>query len=311
MTGLIHTLEENGEENWIGFSDLNHLYYSSLLSTFSLISSFCVQPLVVLTIRQQALSSTATSSLSTLEYFKVAYKEIGYKGLYRGYLPLAIMGIPSTVVYGLGFEISRETSRKILLQTNPNIPSSHLECYTALFSSLFSNALSLICYTPAEVISSRMIIQSKEGLSMLSMIQNIRSNSSHNLLSGFYRGYSSSLLTGVISSSVWWSAYSIYRNNSTINSVPILSKYPIALDASGGFIAGIISIFFSHPFDTIKTRIMTGVSKEKSIYKVLYHQAVNGKLVGLWKGFFPNLYQASIASAGFAIVYEMIKRESS
>jgi hypothetical protein len=127
-------------------------------------------------------------------------------------------------------------------------------------------------------------------------------------LSGLYRGYSSSLLTAVVSSATWWYAYNTCRR---YMHVYFTKERPYFLDAAAGFTAGFSSVCVAHPFDTLKTRIMTGVSRDASMAVSFLRLIKKSEVRHLWKGFLPNLYQTSLTSTGFAMMYEMIKRVAS
>ena len=293
-------MHESLEPSWdIRFSELNKLYYSSLLSSFSLASTLAVHPLIVLTVRRQAADLAGRHTLRS------TYNDFGIRGLYRGCLPLAIMGMPSSIVYFLAYEASRELVHRELVSLLPRISPTTLDFIQAASSSVLCNSLSLLLYVPAELVSSRMIVQSRDGLGMLDMIRKVRTERGY---AGFLRGYSPSLVTAVLSSSIWWSAYNICRRTSH----DYLNKYPPqALDAFSGLVAGVSSVSIGHPFDTLKTRIMTGVAKDRSMVVNLARLILSNELSILWKGFTPNFIQTALTSSGFAVMYETIKRISS
>ena len=296
-------MHESLEPSWdIRFSELNKFYCSFLLSTFSLASTFAVHPLIVLTVRRQAAAATDNISKLTL---RSTYNDLGLRGLYRGCLPLVLMGIPSPIVYFLAHESSREIFHRELVTLFPKMSPTTLDFMQAASSSIFCNSLSLLLYVPAELVSSRMIVQPRDGLGMLDMVGKVKSERG---LTEFFRGYSPSLVTAVLSSSIWWSAYNICRR--TTHGYFDIS-FPQALDAFSGLVAGISSVLVGHPFDTLKTRIMTGVVKDRSMVVNLARLILSRQLSSLWKGFTPNFLQTALTSSGFAVVYETIKRISS
>ena len=120
----------------------------------------------------------------------------------------------------------------------------------------------------------------------------------------------------------WWWVYSVMRRE--CSKIDLLSHNIMALDVASGVSAGLLTTVCMHPIDTIKTRIMTScsaftptstapsnntpshVSIRKTVLDVLKKEGTKG----LWRGLTASMYQSTISSAGFAIMYELIKRYS-
>ena len=125
----------------------------------------------------------------------------------------------------------------------------------------------------------------------------------------------------------WWWVYSVMRRE--CSKIDALSHNIMALDVASGVSAGLLTTVCMHPIDTIKTRIMTSssaftptitaptstapsntttshVSIRKTVLDVLKKEGTKG----LWRGLTASMYQSTISSAGFAIMYELIKRYS-
>ena len=120
----------------------------------------------------------------------------------------------------------------------------------------------------------------------------------------------------------WWWVYSVMRRE--CSKIDVLSHNIMALDVASGVSAGLLTTVCMHPIDTIKTRIMTSssaftptgtnpsntnpshVSIRKTVLDVLKKEGTKG----LWRGLTASMYQSTISSAGFAIMYELIKRYS-
>jgi hypothetical protein len=105
---------------------------------------------------------------------------------------------------------------------------------TASATSVVANAVSYIPYVPAEVTSSRMMIQGKNGHGMTQIMKIIYAEDG---IRGFYRGFSASLFYGVLFSAQWWFAYSVCRRE--FSKFEFIKSNPFLLDASTGFIAGV------------------------------------------------------------------------
>ena len=86
-----------GGDNWVSFSELDKTLYSVSLSGLSFFSSFLTHPLNVLSIRQQAGNGILkckedVGKKNVFNALVYSFHSIGLNGLYRGWLPIAIMG---------------------------------------------------------------------------------------------------------------------------------------------------------------------------------------------------------------------------
>eukprot|EP01031_Cornospumella_fuschlensis_P045207 gene45207-55298_t len=109
-----HSHDDDGKDNsWIGFSDMEKSSFTSLMTLFSLSTSFLSHPLTVLSIRQQASSSLIKEAqqlrnVGVIVGLRHSIGTVGFQGMFRGWLPIATMGVPSDVQYYAIFESSRE-----------------------------------------------------------------------------------------------------------------------------------------------------------------------------------------------------------
>lgn len=233
------------------------------------------------------------------------------QGMFRGWLPIATMGVPSDVQYYAIFESSREMLLREVKTMHPRISHGMLDFLQALGSSALATFVSRIPYVPAEVISSKLIVQGKAGVGMLEMMRSVFRQEG---VRGFYKGFSSSYLVGVISSTQWWWAYTTCRRYASQHQLS--RDYPVVSDSLSGFVSGFSAVLVSHPFDTLKTRIMTASSSLAPPQQALsFHIALQDVLSkygwrGLYRGLPASLYQTAWGSTLFAASYELIKLSS-
>jgi hypothetical protein len=85
------------EKRWqIKFTELNKLYYTSLLTGFSLASAVAIHPLIFITVRQQSGMNSrmdGSASSSSSKQLLSHLREVGVRGMYRGCSPLLLMGM--------------------------------------------------------------------------------------------------------------------------------------------------------------------------------------------------------------------------
>lgn len=293
---------------WVGYSDLDKTKYTTLVTSFSLVSSLITHPFTVLMTRQQVGVSSSSGITGSI---RENISTIGLSGLYRGWLPMFVMGIPSQVAYLSIIESSREIflvgTNKVLIPAN-----IYTDFAQSLFSSILANTVSLIPYVPAEVLSTRLMIQGNSGIGIVNMSKQIYME---NGLRGFFRGFNASLSFNVMFSAQWWWIYSSLRRE--CSAIEIFSRKPQLLDATTGLAAGLLTTCCMHPLDTLKTKIMassvaksTSMEASSSIIDVFRHVVKTEGSRALWRGLRASLYQSVIASSGFSLSYEFIKRVS-
>lgn len=301
---------QDNQDAWVGFSDMNKLSYTISLTSFSLAASLCTHPLTVVTVRQQAAAITGEqhAGLSIFNALKHSYKTLGVRGLFRGWLPIATMGAPSNVIYFGTLEATREIFQTQFKSMMPTAPEMAIDLLQTTCSSVIATFVSLIPYVPAEVLSSKLIVQGREGIGMTAMAKHMFQEKH---LGGFFRGFSSSFLVGVVGGAQWWFCYTEFRK------FGIRSEFgkenPFLVEAGAGLCAGVTSTIISHPLDTIKTRIMTSCVKTSTLgfgrtfLQVLRRDGYRA----LFRGMPASVSQAAIGSTIFASSYEMIKDASS
>lgn len=293
--------------SWVNYSEMNKSTYSFMLAALGVGSSIITQPFSVVTTRLQAGHRiTGDPAYSSVASAMIGYqKALGWRGLFRGWTPVALMGVPSQLVYLTITESSRETLQRSFRILFPNFSSASIDGLQSVGSSIIANTVSYIPYVPAEVISSRMMIQGRGGNGM---IQTIRCIWRDDGFRGFYKGFSASLMYGILLSAQWWWSYSVSRRE--LSKIEILKSYPFILDASTGLIAGVTSTCIAHPLDTLKTRIMTGKRVRMSALNTFVAILKNEGYRVLFRGISANVYQAGLTSMGFSISYEAIKKFS-
>jgi hypothetical protein len=299
------------EGSWVNYSELDRGKYTSILTLFSLSSSLVLQPFSVVMTRQQAgpLLTGDKQHNSLMSNMVYTYQKLGMKGLFRGWLPMALAGSPAQVLYLEITESSREYFQAVLRRAFPGVSNTVSDAMQASMSSVLANGASLIPYVPGEVLSSRMIVQGRSGLGMVDMSRAIWKESG---ILGFYRGFNASLMLGISYSTAWWWSYSTMRRD--LSKLETFRHNPIAMDAVAGLVAGSLTTTVIHPLDTVKTIIMTGSSDAgkpaASVYRTFANVVRYEGVRSLFRGLRASLLQTALSSTVFAVSYELIKRVS-
>jgi len=241
---------EESDGVWLNYSQMDKATYTSLLTGFSLLSSLATHPLNVITTRQQALPPGDVKREGMHEVLQKTWSTLGWRGLFRGWMPIAIMGIPSQVIYFTITESSREYMQVALPSFLPSIGPSRIDLIQATLSSVVANAVSLVPYVPAELISCRLMVQEREGLGMVAMTKKVWKEEG---AAGLFRGFNASLAVGVFFSAQWWWTYSVCRREGS--KVQLLNQNPFLLDAVAGLFSGVFSTSVAHPLDTVRIKL--------------------------------------------------------
>jgi hypothetical protein len=305
-------MQPQEDDKWLKYSQLNKEHFNTQFISFSLISSLISHPLAVVAVRQQAGDSVTGETYkkgNMLSVLRQSYKSIGLKGLYRGWMPMATLGIPSNLIYISTLEISREYFQKSFKTAFPSLSPYSIDLMQAIASSVIANAFSIVPYVPAEVLSSRLMIQGKDGLNTRDMAKQIYREQG---VKSFFKGFNSSLLVGIVLSSQWWFTYSSVKR--LTQSLPSYEQYSLGYDAFTGMAAGMTGAAVAHPFDTIKTRIMVdseaGGGQYKKFIPTLVDTVRKEGVQRLFKGLPAVLYQSALGSTVFALCYEFMKRRA-
>jgi hypothetical protein len=306
-------LENSSSDNWVAWNQIDKIKYTTLISIASNVGTLISHPFYVLTTRQQVQLSGDHSIHNNLKHgLKDAYLKIGFRGLFRGYLPLLLLNTPSSLAYLGVTEYSRQTYRDLMTSWYPKVSLFYIDSSQAVLSALLANFISVILYTPAEVISSIMIIQNRQNR------QNLRQASrtlyQTNGFKGFFRGFNSNFAYGVMSSSLWWWTYTVSRR--WCSKYFDITNHHFLMDSICGLSAGVVSTTLIHPLDTVRARIMAGVyehKKEKipSMIKGMKDIIKSEGHRALWRGLYPSVAATALSSTIFAFTYEFIKRTAS
>lgn len=219
---------------------------------------------------------------------------------------MTVMSIPANMLYYTATEASREKIRREIYGRLPSTPPILVDFIQSFLTALVADCLFQAVYTPGEVVAARMIVQNQA--TRLSLVDTVRSILHEHGTKGLYRGYSATLLTSICSSSIWWCSYSASRR--TFGGLCTSEEDAVYVDALCGMVSGGIETVGTHPFDTLRARIMTGATRHSSILPALRSVVQKDGVGSLWRGLYPSLCQSLWSSAVFAVAYELIKRSA-
>jgi hypothetical protein len=299
------------DETWISFSDLNKPYYTGLMTLFTITTNLISHPFTVISVRQQVdpltLGEHHYRHNTMMLAVRDAVKKFGPSILLRGWKPMITIGVPSNVIYFSTIEASREAFQPAISSAIPSLSQEGVELLQSAMSSIISNFISLIPYNPAEVISSRLIVQKNECIGMTAMTKQIYREKG---IKGFFKGFNASFALYMVSGAQWWFSYSLFRRLGL--DTDFGKQNALVVESVAGCISGMSAVAVSYPIDTIKTRIMTNSeSGHTPSFTSIFREVVRKDgYRALFRGLPASLYQAALGSTIFAACYELIKSAS-
>jgi solute carrier family 25 protein 44 len=261
-------------------------------------------PLAVVKTRLQHSSGEHTNS--TQAALRSLARTHGFRGLYVGYVAATLGAMPGELLYVATVEHVRTELGAVTQSLTPVLGERAADGVRLFVAGAVANLSSLVLYNPVDVVVQRAFV-AFDGTSQRPILDAIRATWRDAGVVGFYRGYMASLATYAPSCAVWWSVYGMSRNSLKEN-----AQLPAwASEAAAGLVAGTASAAATHPLDTIKTRVQTGVHGPSASWWTVASSAVrSGGVSGLYRGLGARLMELGPMSAIGAVGYEMIKRNS-
>lgn len=170
----------------------------------------------------------------------------------------------------------------------------------ALMEQFFAN--------PIEVISQKLMIQGQgESNTKLKGALHISADvfRDHGM-SGFYRGFVLSLLTGALWSAVWWGSYGVYID--VIGDHAPHGTSHLLIQSVAGGLSGLNAAVIGNPFDIVKTRLQVegGKSMTRSFQELLKKEGPKS----LTKGMLASILSWVPSSVIMIAAYETVKKFS-
>ncbi|XP_062097504.1 uncharacterized protein LOC133803468 [Humulus lupulus] len=180
--------------------------------------SAALYPIVVLKTRQQ-ISPTPISC------FKMSFaimRHEGFRGFYRGFGTSLMGTIPARALYMTALEVTKSNVGTVTVRLGYSDTTALAIANAA--AGLSSAMAAQLVWTPIDVVSQRLMVQTCSSSSRSSGKNSIPSVSTYNYnngldafrkimysdgFRGLYRGFGISILTYAPSNAVWWASYSV------------------------------------------------------------------------------------------------------
>lgn len=296
-------------------SELHLGRFSALTALYALLEGVATHPYELIKTRQQASAPGALAHrMGTLSYLLHLRRAGGLGELYRGFGWAVLAGIPSEVVYYVGYT----ECKRALLGTSMGAcsPSS-----VFLASGAIADALSVLVSVPADVVSQRLQLQGLDGGGARERtgVQVAMDIFKREGAMGLWRGTGATLAFFGPNSAVWWLTHEHAKaafseraggpGGGTATSVAGFAGEAAEAEPSNGVLvasgalAGGVSTIFTNPLDVVKTRLQTAPTAVP-ISEVLRAVTRTAGWRGLYAGLVPRLLAIIPRSICTVLAYE-------
>lgn len=268
-----------------------------------------LHPLNVIKTRAQAFSSEKVQ-LSRVEAVRSLMRTQGVRGLYAGLVPVLAGALPARAGYILALEGTRPRAQAAARLIGLDGASAF--AFANGCSGLAAATASLLIYVPADVVSQRMMVTTRDT-GKRTMGGEIRAVYAAEGVRGFFRGFWISAATGLPAGSIWWAAYGYARRAlpALLGPTPDLLQTAMA----GTFAAG-ATVCAVAPLDTLKTRTQLAGSmvsdgpaaRSEPVWRLAARLARQDGLFSLYAGSLPRFAHLSLWGTALVTVYEELKR---
>eukprot|EP01114_Cavostelium_apophysatum_P021062 TRINITY_DN7242_c0_g1_i1.p1 TRINITY_DN7242_c0_g1~~TRINITY_DN7242_c0_g1_i1.p1 ORF type:complete len:344 (+),score=69.91 TRINITY_DN7242_c0_g1_i1:108-1139(+) len=304
------------------FKDLHLPTFLAFSSAVYICENVVYYPFDVLRTR---LQTTRGVNFSWGASFGLA-KQLGVRGLYRGFLASSVGALPPHAVYFLSYNFCKDHLQSFH-DKHYRRKSTRIEGKQALWVSFVAGGLAdLIAnffVVPCEVVVQRLQIQDHNSpTSYKGGIDAVKTIFRQEGIKGFFNGFGATLLAYAPASAIWWASYehskAMFSDMLTKrdgSNVVVVSQH-IPAQILAGATAGWITTILTNPMDVVKTRLqtqhyqVTAENQKLTLYANTWSAfKVMMKEEG-WRAFTrgvgPKLLTTTIFSSWFGLAYEFI-----
>ncbi|GMN36064.1 hypothetical protein TIFTF001_005712 [Ficus carica] len=299
--------------------------------------SGALYPVVVLKTRQQ-VSSTPISCF-TMSVGIMRHE--GFRGFYRGFGTSLMGTIPARALYMTALEVTKSNVGTVTLKLGYSDTTAMAIANAA--AGLSSAMAAQLVWTPIDVVSQRLMVQSTCHDSVKNNLPGVSSYKYRNGIDAFqkiaysdgmrglYRGFGISILTYAPSNAVWWASYSVAhrliwggfgcylgKKDDCGGSTGFRpdSRATVAVQGLSAAMASGVSALITMPLDTIKTRLQVldgeenGQRRPLTIVQTVRNLVKEGGFAACYRGLGPRWASMAMSATTMITTYEFLKRLS-
>lgn len=227
----------------IEWHQLEKKRYFLFLNVYMLSTNVVMYPVDLIKTRLQ-LQRTKSLYKNTLDAVLKTVKHEGFLGLYKGF-PVSQLGVLSGHVYATSYEVSREQF------------STFQNAFRGFIAGGIAAVIEQTFINPVHVISQRLMVEGQgernRQRGAMKSVKITKQVFKEHGVSGFYRGFTASLMVEGLWSATWWASYSLYLD--VIGKMVPDGTSHLVIKGLSGMIAGISSAVVGNPLDIIRVRL--------------------------------------------------------
>ncbi|KAL7651534.1 hypothetical protein ACMYSQ_011243 [Aspergillus niger] len=260
--------------------------------------SLITYPTEYLKTRQQLFQPGGAQRQSLTQLLTTTIRQYGMRSLYTGAGVFCASNASKSAIRFFTFDRVK--------QSMPTDSSGKVTPLGNMSAGLVAGvAEAVVVVTPGETIKTKMIDDRAGPKLYTSTIHGIKSIISKEGLSGLYRGVIPVALKQSANAMVRFTSYNIFFSQLEAMSLPKSIS-----TAAAGAAAGIVTVYATMPFDSIKTRLQAigGTQRYRGSLHCLRSVITEEGVSALWRGTTPRLVRLSVSGALSFSIYEAVMR---
>ncbi|CEF66397.1 Mitochondrial carnitine/acylcarnitine carrier protein [Strongyloides ratti] len=274
--------------------DTKTLYINSISGSFAAVNASIVG-LPFDTIKTRLQASEKGKFKGPVDCFKKTFINEGFRGLFRGFIPIVLTCGPT---YGLYYVINQYSLNFL---TPNKLEINNLPIWKEVTCGGIAGAAICGILTPGERIKCYIQVKTKK----ISVIKAIKDIISTDGIHSLYRGFGATLIREIPMGAAYFSSYNIIRNNITQPN----ENLPLWKILVVGSIAGICGWTAALPGDVVKTKIQSSIGSNRKIkiFEVAKELFKTKGIKGFFIGYVPIVLRSIPVNAVYFASCESMK----
>ncbi|KAL4738801.1 mitochondrial carrier domain-containing protein [Aspergillus similis] len=265
------------------------------------LESLLTYPTEYLKTRQQLQATAAGIPISPWRLLATTIRQHGLSHIYTGSAAFCVSNAGKSGVRFFTFETAR--------QLMPTDSSGRPTAWGNMGAGMIAGAAeSILVVTPGETLKTKIIHDQAGAKRYTSATHAVRSVVATEGIAGLYRGVVPVTLKQSANAMVRFTSYNFFLRHLRAMSRPGSSNSVFGATVVAGALAGIVTVYATMPFDTLKTRLQAlgGRQRYSGTLDCLGSIVSSEGVAVLWRGTTPRLARLSISGAVSFTIYESV-----